>query len=39
VDTLTDLKGWLALHDDAVLTVLFLLLDADLVAQGLPPLT
>lgn len=39
VDTLTELKGWLALHNDAVMTVLFLVLGADLVAKGLPPLT
>jgi hypothetical protein len=38
-DALTELKGWLALHNDAVMTVLFLVLGADLIAKGLPPLT
>ncbi len=37
-DRLGVTKGWLTLHNDAVMTVLFLVLGADLVAQGLPPL-
>jgi hypothetical protein len=39
VDALTELKGWLGVHNDAVMTVLFLVLGVDLIAQGLPPLT
>ena len=35
----TELKAWLAVHDDAVMTVLFLVFGVDLVAKGLPPLT
>jgi hypothetical protein len=38
-DALTELKGWLTAHNDAVMTVLFLVIGADLVAKGLPPLT
>ena len=38
-DALTELKGWLSVHNDAVMTVLFLVLGVDLVAKGLPPLT
>ncbi len=37
--TLDDLKGSLAVHNPAVMTVLFLVLGADLIAKGLPPLT
>ena len=38
-DALTELKGWLSVHNDAVMTVLFLVLGADLISKGLPPLT
>jgi hypothetical protein len=37
--TLDAAKGWLALHNDAVMTVLFLVFGVSLVAQGVPPLT
>jgi threonine/homoserine/homoserine lactone efflux protein len=36
---LNALKGWLALHNGAVMTVLFLVLGVDLIAKGLAPLT
>lgn len=36
---LDELKDWLAFHNAAVLAVLFLVLAANLVADGLPPLT
>jgi hypothetical protein len=36
---LDSMKSWLALHNAAVMTVLFLLLGVDLIAKGLPPLT
>jgi threonine/homoserine/homoserine lactone efflux protein len=36
---LDDLKVWLAVHNDAVMAVLFLVLGFDLIAKGLPPLT
>jgi Sap, sulfolipid-1-addressing protein len=36
---LDDLKGWLSVHNDAVMAVLFLVLGVDLIAKGLPPLT
>jgi hypothetical protein len=36
---LDELKGWLAVHNAAVMTVLFLVLGADLIAKGLAPLT
>ena len=32
-------KGWLAVHNDAVMTVLFLVFGVNLIARGLPPLT
>lgn len=32
-------KEWLAVHNDAVMTVLFLVLGVDLVSKGIPPLT
>lgn len=32
-------KGWLAAHNAAVMTVLFLVFGVDLIAKGLPPLT
>jgi hypothetical protein len=35
---LGDLKTWLAVHNDAVMAVLFLVLGAKLIADGLPPL-
>jgi hypothetical protein len=37
--TLTDLKAWLTLHNDAVMTVLFLVFGVKLVADAIPPLT
>ena len=33
------MKGWLALHNAAVMTVLFLVFGVNLIAKGLPPLT
>lgn len=33
------MKGWLAVHNAAVMTVLFLVLGVDLIAKGLAPLT
>jgi hypothetical protein len=33
------IKGWLAAHNAAVMTVLFLIFGADLIAKGIPPLT
>ena len=36
---LDELKGWLALHNAAVMTVLFLVFGVDLIATGLPQLT
>jgi threonine/homoserine/homoserine lactone efflux protein len=38
-DALTELKAWLSVHNDAVMTVLFLVLGVDLIAKGLPPVT
>ena len=38
-EQLNDLKGWLAFHNAAVMTVLFLVFAVDLIAKGLPPLT
>jgi hypothetical protein len=35
---LVELKNWLAVHNDAVMVVLFLVLGAKLIADGLPPL-
>lgn len=35
---LDDLKNWLAVHNNAVMAVLFLVFGFDLVAKGLPPL-
>jgi hypothetical protein len=32
-------KAWLALHNDAVMTVLFLVFGVKLISQGIPPLT
>ncbi len=31
-------KGWLVLHDGAVMAVLLVVLGVDLVSKGLPPL-
>lgn len=36
---LDSLKGWLAVHNGAVTTVVFLIFGVDLVAKGIPPLT
>jgi len=36
---LDSIKGWLAAHNAAVMTVLFLVFGVDLIAKGLPPLT
>ena len=36
---LDEMKDWLALHNDAVMAVLFLVFGAKLIADGLPPLT
>ena len=33
------LKGWLALHNAAVMAVLFVVFGVDLIAKGVPPLT
>ena len=38
-DSLTELKGWLSVHNGAVMTVLFVVLGVDLIAKALPPLT
>ena len=32
-------KEWLPVHNDAVMTVLFLVLGVNLIAKGMPPLT
>jgi hypothetical protein len=31
-------KGWLVVHNDAVMMVLFLVFGVDLIANGIPPL-
>jgi threonine/homoserine/homoserine lactone efflux protein len=36
---LDELKDWLAVHNDAVMAVLFLVFGFDLIVKGLPPLT
>ena len=36
---LDSLKDWLALHNAAVMTVLFVVFGVDLIAKGIPPLT
>jgi Sap, sulfolipid-1-addressing protein len=36
---LDEMKNWLVLHNNAVMAVLFLVLGANLIAKGLPPLT
>ena len=36
---LDSMKGWLAAHNAAVMTVLFLVFGVDLIAKGLPQLT
>jgi hypothetical protein len=32
-------KGWLMVHNEAVMMVLFLIFGVDLIAKGIPPLT
>ena len=36
---LDEMKDWLAVHNDAVMAVLFLVFGVNLIAKGLPPLT
>ena len=36
---LNEMKDWLAMHNEAVTAVVFLIFGADLIAKGLPPLT
>ena len=36
---LDSVKGWLAVHNDAVMMVLFLVFGVNLIAKGIPPLT
>ena len=36
---LDEMKDWLVLHNDAVMAALFLIFGANLIANGLPPLT
>ena len=36
---LGSVKGWLALHNDAVMTLLFLAFGVNLIANGIPTLT
>ncbi len=36
---LSEMKEWLALHNDAVTAAVFLIFGVDLIAKGLPPLT
>ncbi len=36
---LDELKDWLAVHNDAVMAVSFLVFGFDFIAKGLPPLT
>ena len=36
---LDTVKAWLAVHNGAVMTVLFLVFGANLIAKGIPPLT
>ena len=36
---LDDLKEWLTVHNDAVMTVLFLVFGVNLIAKAIPPLT
>ena len=36
--SLDGIKEWLALHNDAVMTVLFLVLGVNLISKGIPPL-
>jgi hypothetical protein len=36
---LDSMKGWLATHNAAVMTVLFIVFGVDLIAKGIPPLT
>jgi hypothetical protein len=39
VDRLDEIKNWLALHNDAVMAVLLLVVGVNLIAKGVPPLT
>jgi threonine/homoserine/homoserine lactone efflux protein len=36
---LDELKGWLAVHNAAIMAVLFVVFGVDLIGQGIPPLT
>jgi Sap, sulfolipid-1-addressing protein len=36
---LDELKGWLAVHNTAIMAVLFVVFGVDLIAKGIPPLT
>jgi hypothetical protein len=36
---LDELKAWLSMHNDAVMTVLFLVFGVKLIADAVPPLT
>ena len=36
---LNEMKDWLAIHNNAVMAVVFLIFGAELIAKGLPPLT
>ena len=36
---LDEMKDWLAVHNNAIMAVLFLVFGANLIAKGLPPLT
>jgi len=36
---LDSVKGWLAGHNDAVMTVLFLVFGVNLIAKGIPPMS
>jgi Sap, sulfolipid-1-addressing protein len=36
---LDELKGWLAVHNAAIMAVLFVVFGVDLIAKGIPPLT
>jgi hypothetical protein len=37
--TLDELKGWLVVHNDAVMAVVLLVLGVSLISKGIPPLT
>jgi hypothetical protein len=38
-ERLDDAKSWLALHNAAVMTVIFIIFGVDLIAKGIPPLS